>query len=141
MAEQRAYATPADYFEFASLGMSDPSVEEDRRVGGLIRRASSSIDILTLTAHYATDDAGYPLDADVADAFRDATCAQVAFIEDSGRLTGGEQDYASGSLLSASFTVKETDSAKAGGRKSRYSPEAIDILRKNGLYNGTIGHR
>ncbi|QOT15881.1 hypothetical protein [Paenarthrobacter sp. YJN-5] len=45
----------------------------------LLRSASMLITSATVAAVYGVDDAGLPSDAAVLEAFRDATCAQVAY--------------------------------------------------------------
>lgn len=46
---------------------------------GLLRSASLLVRSTTMTARYAVDGDGLPADAKVLEAFKDATCTQVAF--------------------------------------------------------------
>jgi hypothetical protein len=69
----RVYATAAQYQAYSG---QTPPADIDR----LLARASKLIDSdVTMGAWYDTDDAGLPTNTDVAEAFTQATCAQVEF--------------------------------------------------------------
>jgi hypothetical protein len=131
--ELRTYASPDDLQDYTGgpEWAEVPGSAEDRRVRALIRRASSDVDALLLTARYATDTDGYPLEESVSDALRDATCAIVEEFEENGGVNAA--GFASGSLLSASFSRADT-STPAGAANSRSGrTEALRILRNAGL--------
>jgi hypothetical protein len=69
----RVYATSADYQTYSG---QTPPADIDR----LLARASELLDSeVVKAAWYDTDDAGLPTNVDVAEAFSEATCAQVEF--------------------------------------------------------------
>lgn len=143
MAEQRSYCEPADYYEFANVTPAigvDVAVE-DKRVRAVIRRASSAVDSMLVTAVYPVDENGYPLDADTTDTLKDATCAQVAWFEDTGDTTGAAAQFQSGTILSVGFTRGYGEGTGNTGQKARLSPEALQILRNAGLVSAGVGHR
>lgn len=127
---QRMYAAPSD------LGGEPWNVELDEAVArALLRRASMVVDELTLTARYAVDDDGYPIDLTVSDALRDATCAQAAWFDETGDVSGAEARWQSMSLGTAALTRTGAGTAvgAASAAQSRYSPEAVSILATAGL--------
>jgi hypothetical protein len=65
------FATPAEYEAFT--GQPAPA-----NASRLLARASRLVSAATKAAIYDTDAAGYATDPDIREAFRDATCAQVA---------------------------------------------------------------
>lgn len=67
----RVHATPQDL-------AADPWGVTVDNADALLRAASALIDVATTTAIYAVDTDGVPRDRRVADALRDATCAQAA---------------------------------------------------------------
>src|SRR5690606_11718546 len=76
-----AYATPAQWAasDYALATMpADP--EAQRR----LNRAIRIIDAMIITAIYDVDDDGLPTDTKIADALRDATCAQAEFMASAG---------------------------------------------------------
>lgn len=112
-----AYATVSECATFA--GMADARI--DSRI---MTRASELIDDYTRTALYDTDDDGFPTDATIAAAFRDATCAQVEFW-----MAGDEED----DVLGAPDLVA-LSGLSAKGRT--LAPRAARLLRNAGLYSG-----
>lgn len=129
---QRVYATTTDYDEYAD----EPFDGTTQKLAKRLRRASSIVDGLTHLARYRMDDDGNPLDQDVADAFTEATCAQVEYWETTDDPTGAESQMGPVKIGSVSLggsgvggSAKSTGSA-AG---SRVSPETIEILQNAGL--------
>lgn len=126
---QRVYATPADLADFT--GEDAPS-----NASALLRRASLLVDGLTVTARYDTDEDGYPTDLDTLEAFRDATCAQGAWFDETGDTSGAAGRANSLSLGSFSMSGGGTGSgSNTTAAESRVSPEAVQILATAGLLN------
>lgn len=71
------YATKADLETFTG----EATTLSDAQAGRYITLASALVRRATRAAVYDTDATGAPSDTDVADAFRDAVCAQVAYWE------------------------------------------------------------
>ncbi|QPZ39703.1 hypothetical protein [Paramicrobacterium chengjingii] len=139
---QRTYATPSDYFDFLGDEIPDPFPEK-KQLEAMLRRASIVIDGRLRLAVYNTDEDGYPTDADVSEALKDATCAQADWFENTDDLTGAESQQGvvkigsvslggSGATGSASSTKSAAD--------SRISPEAVEILRNAGLIGSAVNH-
>lgn len=141
MAEMRSYATVDDYFKFIGETPAEAEPADERRMQALIRRASSAVDSMLVTAVYSTDDDGYPLNVAVSDALRDATCAQMEWFEEQGDASGAAGAFESGSLLSASFSRGNGGGKGSTGQRARLAPEALQILRNAGLVTVGIGHR
>src|SRR5690606_31043905 len=109
---------------------------DEKAARSLLIRASIVIDGLTVTAVYDVDEDGYPTDLDVADALRDATCAQAAWFDETGDTSGVAGRFNSLSLGSFSGSGGGTGSASnTSAAESRLSPEAVQILQNAGLTN------
>lgn len=110
----------------------------------LLRSASLLVRESTKTAVYGTDETGLPSDATIADAFKDATCAQVASwvaagVDPSGagvstaapvrgkRLGSGSVEY--DTAVSGSVTAFQAKRAAA----VTICPEAFMILQQAGI--------
>lgn len=128
------YATPQEYADWlhpeTAPGTETPPAGAERA----LRAASGRIDELLISAYYDTDAAGLPTDADVAEALRDATCAQADYQAGIGdkNSTGTAGQWGSVKLGSASMARGST----AGGvtkTPSKYSSEAYGILQRAGL--------
>ncbi|MEV8029265.1 hypothetical protein [Cellulosimicrobium funkei] len=128
---QRVYATPSDLAaEPWELAL------DEKAARSLLIRASIVIDGLTVTTVYDVDEDGYPTDLDVADAFRDATCAQAAWFDETGDTSGAAGRFNSLSLGSFSASGGGTGSgSNTSAAESRLSPEAVQILQNAGLTN------
>ncbi|WP_263120854.1 hypothetical protein [Cellulomonas sp. RIT-PI-Y] len=127
---QHVYAVPSD------LAGEPWNVDLDETAAAsLLRRASTVVDGLTVTARYAVDGDGYPTDLDTSDALRDATCAQAVWFDETGDTSGAEGRFQSMSLGSASLTKAGAGSSTgaSGTAESRISPEAVTILAAAGL--------
>lgn len=126
------YATPDDLTAWTGQPAPDNAVQ-------LLRAASMLVRGATRTAVYQTTPAGLPRDADVAEAFRDATCAQAALWDTQGidpdNPTAGPRVAQSKSIGSASVTYADagqiigsrTDAARTLGSA------AVTILTDAGL--------
>jgi len=139
--DQPVYATASEFYDFigedqpteAGAGGEQVPVEE-KSLNARLRRASQSIDSLILTAVYDVDEDGYPTDLDVADALRDATCAQVAFWQETDDVTGAEAQ--AGVVKIGSVQLGQSQTAAAASKtpeETRRAPEALSILRTAGL--------
>lgn len=123
----RVYAVPSDLAEFT--GEDAPA-----NAAALLARATRLVEGLTTTARYATDDDGLPEDLDISEAFRDAVCAQAAWFDETGDVSGASARFNSLSLGSFSVSGGGTGSGtNTTAAASRYAPEAIEILRNAGL--------
>lgn len=131
------YALPSDWegSDFTD-GAAPPDVEK------LLNRASMHVDSMTLNAVYEVDEAGYPVDLDLAETFRDAALAQAAYWLETGDVSGalaGSQSMGIGSV-SIGGTKNTGDNATSKNR-SRHAPEAVNLLTQAGLYTAVVGRR
>lgn len=100
----------------------------------LLDRASVLVRQATLTAVYAVDDAGMPVDEQVADAFRRAVCEQVAAWAASGEDgTGVAAQYASVSIGSVSLSRAAGLGGGGPAAGATLAPQAWMILYQAGL--------
>lgn len=132
---QRVYATESDYLEFAEDDIAPDKIDS------LLRRASGQVDSHIRLAVYATDEDGYPTDQAVADALRDATCAYVAYWDETDDVTGAEA--IAGPVKIGSVSLGGTSTGGASSRTAgdtRRSDEAIIILRNAGLIPAAVAH-
>lgn len=134
---QRVYATESDFGEWDEDGQYEvPS-------NSTLRRASSTIDGLTRTSRYDVDEDGYPTDADISDAFRDATCAQAAYWIETEDPTGAVSQEGTFSIGSVSIGARGRTSGNGAPdeQQARIAPEAVEILTNAGLITGITKHR
>lgn len=151
----RVYATAADWYEFlggeqptvpGTVTEEDPNPEpvplDDAALNALLRRASIRVEGYTRRARYDVDEDGYPTDADVAEAFKWATCAQADWFTTTGDLTGAESQEGMVRIGSVQIGGGNTSSASAArsADQSRVSPEAIEILTNAGLISAATAH-
>lgn len=132
---QRVYATDSDYLEFTEED------EAPERLESKLRRASAQVESHIRTARYVTDDDGYPTDQAIGDALRDATCAYVAYWEETDDITGAEA--VAGPVKIGSVSLGGTSTGGASSRTpgdTRRSDEAITILRNAGLIGSAVAH-
>jgi len=137
---KRVYATLADYEDFTD-GAHEPESED--QINAKLWRASLVVDGLTRRTVYTVDENGKPVDEAVAEAFKNATCAQAAYWDTTDDPTGGEAaagpvKFGSVSLGGSGATgnaQSKTDAAAA-----RVAPEAVDILRTAGLLSTAVAH-
>lgn len=102
---------------------------------GLLARAAVKVRNLALSAVYDIDGAGVATDPVVRDAFRDATCAQAAWFDETGDTgSGAAGRFNSMSLGSASLSGGGTGSGtNTTAAAAQVSPEAVQILQNAGL--------
>lgn len=126
----RAYATAADLNDPPWNAQTEDAIEALTA----IMRATPLLEDLTKTAVYAVDDDGYPTDPKVAEAFKDAACAQALYSLDTGDMTGAAARFNSLSLGSFSASGGGTGSAtNTSAAEDQYAPEAVRILANAGL--------
>lgn len=108
----RIYATASDVQEWTGQAPPDNVVP-------LLRSASALVEEATMLAVYSVDKDGMPRRTADVDAFRDATCAQVAF------WSANELDPASGELVEVGKRVASSKSIKGAS----VSYDAADMAR------------
>jgi hypothetical protein len=153
----RVYATIADYNRFAEVPFGTTTNEDeapegedtpeqsadDRLLEKRLRSASIEVEKLTRLARYYTDDDGYPTDADIAEAFAEATCAIVEhwFDTDDPRGVDATQGAVRIGSVSLGTTSASTDSLTPRERLARrIGDKAIDILATAGLITSAVAH-
>lgn len=136
---QRVYATLADFEDFTD---GDHEEASEDVINARLRRASNVIDGLTRHARFAVDADGYPTDAAISDAFRDATCAQVAWWDETDDITGAGSQEGTVSIGSVSIGARGRTSGNGApdASTSRHAPEAIEILQNAGLISAVTAH-
>lgn len=127
----RVYATPEEYAAWLTPDVATPVPPAG--AARALRAASGRIDELLIAAVYDTDDDGLPTDTDVAEALKEATCAQADYQQTTGDpySTGAAGQWASVGIGSVSLAKGQV---KGGGTVvSTYSSEAEGILQRAGL--------
>ncbi|MEU8989972.1 hypothetical protein AB0C98_26675 [Streptomyces sp. NPDC048558] len=127
---RRVYATP----EQLTAWTGQPAPADAER---LLARASEDIDDALLTACYAVNDAGMPVEPEIAQALADATCAQVEYqlaTGDDG--TGAAGLWDSVSIGPVSLSGRKDAPAAAGDVD--LAPRAYRALTRAGLLPGVI---
>lgn len=136
---QLVYATTAEYDDYAEEAFDGDEV----KLGKRLRSASVEVEKLTRRAVYATDEDGYPTDADVADAMSDATCAIVEYWEETDDPTGA--DAAEGAVKIGTVSLGTTSSSSDNSSpldklQRRIGTRAFDILTNAGLIPSAVAH-
>lgn len=137
---QRVYAIAADYYEFAG---EEAATNVDKDLNAKLRRASTVIDGLTRTSRYDVDEEGYPTDANTSAAFKDATCAQAAWWDDTDDVTGAESQSGPTRIGSVSFGGSGASGGATNTKSaasSRIAPEAVEILTNAGLLSSNVDY-
>lgn len=135
----RVYATAADYEAVAE----EPWEGDDPTLLKRLRAASVEVEKLTRRSIYATDDDGFATNADVADAFTEATCAIVEHWADTDDPRG--TDAAQGAVKILSVSLGTTSSNNDGRTEhdklvARIGDRAIDVLTNAGLISSAVAH-
>lgn len=134
----RVYAKSGDYTKFTGTAFSGT----DDQLKAALRRASNEVSKHIRTAVYKADPVTLlPTDATLVEALRDATCAYVAYWEETGDITGG--NAIAGPVKILSVTLGGTATGGATSRSAgdtRVSDEAITILRNAGLISTAVAH-
>ncbi|MEF3114490.1 hypothetical protein [Streptomyces chrestomyceticus] len=126
----RIYASP----EQLAAWTGQPAPDGAER---LLARASEDVDAALLTATYAVDDDGDPIEQHIVEALRSATCAQVEW----QIATGDDGTGASGVWDSVSIGPVSMSGRKAGPPAASgvdLAPRAHRALRAAGLLPGVI---
>lgn len=136
MAAQRQYATIAEF------SLWDGATEYTVPTDSLLRRASVIIDGLTRHSIFVADDDGTPSEVAVSDVFRDATCAQVAYWDETDDVTGAESQDGAFSIGSVSIGARSRSSGNGApnAQQTRIAPEAVQILDNANLIVATTAH-
>ena len=122
----RSYATTTELCAFLR---EVPPLDADR----LLVMATRRIDGLIRGALYAvtTDGAEMPVDTKIREAVRQATCALVAWWEQTGDASGAARLFTSASV--GSVSVSRASGSTPPSAEERYGAEVLDILRDAGL--------
>lgn len=128
-----AYATTEDLEAYLGDGVTLPG-----NAATLLDRASVYVDDILIGAFYQVDGDGNPTDPDVAEALKQATCAQVQYWSETGNASGveGADDWGTVSIgnVSLSRTARTGSGSRSGGSTTTtFSPDAIRYLRLAGL--------
>lgn len=132
----RTYATEADVQEWS--GTTDPVAPSD------IRAASALVENATRLDHYDVDADGYPTSGPIAEAFREATCEQVAGwaaagINVSAGAVGQSPRITSQSVPAGSVSyASPIGTAELGAAATSLSTAAALILRNAGLMRDDV---
>lgn len=126
----RIYATRADLEAYLPAALTLPAEPEATR---MLTRASEVVDDLLVTAVYDVDAGLLPTDTTVAEALRQATCAQVAWWIETGDETGAAAQYQSVSIGSVSLSRGYSGAGSSTGTAQRISDDAMRHLRRVGL--------
>jgi hypothetical protein len=131
------YATRDDLIAYVPADVQ-PRVPTDPEATRLLTSASKEVLRATKTAIYDTDADGYPADATIRQAFRDATCAQAEWW-----LTGGSDEQGAGnqyqtvSIGSMTFARGQANSAQSIPPE-RLAPKAATELDNAGISPGVV---
>lgn len=132
----RLYATPGDIADWIGLETPPDNAQS------LIRDASLLVESATRLDRYQTDIDGKPTEFNVAQAFRDATCAQVALWHANGMNPSKGFAGQTGQVQSQSVPGGSVSYAGAltatemGAAVTSLCDAAIHILRNAGLGKG-----
>ncbi|GAA4600329.1 hypothetical protein GCM10023194_81360 [Planotetraspora phitsanulokensis] len=122
------YATAADYTDYTGQQVQPEDIE--RRLA----RASERVDELLISSVYQVDDAGMPIEPDVIEAMKKATCAQAAWT----LAVGDEYGVASAFEQVSIGSVRLQRGKSGGGPPARYASDASAILQRAGLIPGYV---
>lgn len=132
----RIYATRADWLAYEAGSTLAAQIPAEPEATRKLTRASERIDDLLVTAVYDVDDDDLPTDATVAQALRDATCAQASWWLEIGDETGAASQYQSVSIGSVSLSRGYTGAGSSTGVQQTMSDAAVRHLRRAGLLQG-----
>ncbi|ANP74535.1 hypothetical protein [Cryobacterium arcticum] len=136
---QRVYATSADYGNLAE----EPFDGDPIKLGKRLRSASIEVEGLTSLSRFNVDSDGYPTDADVSDAFTEATVAIVEHWEITDDPTGAEAQQGAVKIGSVSLGTTSSNQTAASPRDkltTRIGEKAVAILSNAGLLTAIISH-
>lgn len=142
---EEPHAIPSDYDTFT--GDSRPDELTDQKLTALLHRSQIVID-----GYLPRRPAWRPLDlddSDIADALRDATCAQAAWFlanDEDGDSTGAVGQYNSMQIGSVSLQrtagsgVQGANGPAGQAAEQRVSAEAVQILNNANLLTQRVAH-
>lgn len=134
----RLYATPGDVAEWIGLDTPPDNAKT------LIRHASLLVESATRLDRYNVDMDGKPTEYKVAEAFRDATCEQVALwhandMNPAKGFAGQTGQVQSQSVPGGSVSYSGAlSAAEMGAAVTSLSDSAIHILKNAGLGKGQV---
>lgn len=135
----RTYATPQDYARIAEEDWDGDEATLLKR----LRSASIEVEKLTRMSMYDVDGDGYPEDADVSEAFTEATVQVAAYWVETDDPTGAEATAGAVKIGSVSLgtTSSSTDGMSAAEKlQRRIGSRAVDILTNAGLIGSAVAH-
>lgn len=112
---------------------STVTVPADPEATRLLGRASRRIDTLLLRAVYEVDDNDVPTDTAVAEALREATCAQAAWWLELGDESGAAAQFQTVGVGSLNLGRGYTGGGSATGPAQTTSAAAVEVLQQAGL--------
>lgn len=129
----RSYATTADL----AVWLHEAPPAGSAR---LLARATELVDALAMAAIYDVDEQGMPTSPEVADALRDAVCAQVAWWAEIGDSSGSGAvgRWSSVSIGTARLSGPRSSGSDHTSAADAASPETRRILRLAGLWANTV---
>lgn len=130
----RIYATETDFESWAAA--SEAYEGRPEKLKAKLRSASLVVERMTASAHYRTDEDGYPVDPNVAEAFMEATCYQAA--HSATHFDGPSSISAYTSVSLGPLSLGESSNA-ASQAVARESEEAWAVLSAAGLTGGRVG--
>jgi hypothetical protein len=136
---QRIYATKDDYSKHAE----EPFEGDDEQLLKRLRSCSIEVEKLVRLALYDTDSDGYPTDADVSEAFTEATVAIAEYFEITGDASGAEAQQGAIKIGSVSLGTTSSNQGTTSQRDrliSRIGEKAVNILGNAGLLSATVYH-
>ena len=135
----RVYATAADFAAVAEEPWEGDASTLEKR----LRAASVEVEKLTRRSVYDTDDDGFATNADIADAFTEATCAIAEYWGVTDDPTGAESTVGAIRIGSVSLgtTSSSSDGLSAAEKlERRIGSRALDILTGSGLIGSAVAH-
>lgn len=103
-----------------------------------LRDASRRVDAMLLTAVYRVDSEGVPLDPTVIEALKEATCAQALHRDAYGTESEIIEDGKPMSLGPLKIGLGDRGGSAGASNVSAWAPDALDILRAEGLIVGPL---
>ncbi len=135
----RTYATPQDYAKCAEEDWGGAEEVLKKR----LRSASIEVEKLTRRAIYDVDTDGYATDADVSEAFTEATCAIAEYWAITDDPTGAEASAGAVKIGSVSLGTTSSNNDNSTDRQRlerRIGTRALDILANAGLIGASTAH-
>lgn len=133
------YATPADLAEY--LGTPAPTDEAQLNTEqAQLDRAADLVARVIRTARVPLDAQGIPTVEAQRSAIARATCAQVAYWQESLDETGAGSLYQSATMAGVTLTRADRAGGSSHPSGSRLAPAALDLLTGAGLFSSAVRH-